>query len=45
MNSGYQVVAVKQCPSCRFVATATTLALVYEALFVHYEAMHPKDPA
>lgn len=33
----------KKCPSCKFVASAMTLAQVYEALFTHYEAMHPKD--
>lgn len=35
----------KTCPCCSFVASATTLSQAYEALFMHYEAMHPKDPA
>jgi predicted small metal-binding protein len=39
------IAVLKQCPCCRFMASATSAALVYEALFHHYEAMHPKEPA
>lgn len=33
----------RTCPLCRFVASATTLELMWEALFQHFEALHPKD--
>lgn len=44
-NEETVIMCSKQCPCCRFVASATSLTLAYEALFHHFEAMHPKDPA
>ncbi len=39
------IVCSRKCPNCKFVASAMTLQHVWMALYEHYEAMHPKDPA